>query len=70
MGDRWINYLANERADKLRRIDTFTSGLVRFHVTTEGVQRDVTDETVAKLREDVAEIEQILIEEGCTIPDA
>lgn len=66
MDKRWIAYLSAERQYKLHRIAAFDTGFARLHMTTEGVQLDITDETVAKLREDVAEIEQILSEEGIT----
>jgi hypothetical protein len=66
---RWLNYLANERAEKLHQIDALGSGLVQLHMTTEGVRRDITAERLERLKADVAEIEQILREAGCTWPD-
>jgi hypothetical protein len=66
MDKRWLGYLAGERHHKLKRIYALSSGAARLHMTHDGVQRDITDETIARLRADVAEIEQILKEEGCT----
>jgi hypothetical protein len=65
----WLNYLAQERADKLNRLDVLTSRCARLHMTADGVTRDITDEQIAKLREDIAEIEEILREEGCSFPE-
>jgi hypothetical protein len=39
-------------------------------MTVEGITRDVTDEELTKLRDDVAELDEILTEEGCSFPDA
>ena len=61
---RWLIYLANERREKLHRIDAFASGYARLSMTTEGVQRDITEESLQRLREDVAEIDRILVEAG------
>jgi hypothetical protein len=67
--DRRLNYLANDRAFKLNRIHALSSGWARLHMTADGVTHDITDEELGRLREDVAEIEQILTEEGCSFPD-
>jgi hypothetical protein len=67
---RWLHYLANERAYKLSRIDALASGWARLQMISDGATRDVTDEELEKLRADVAEIDHILSEEGCSFPDA
>jgi hypothetical protein len=60
----WLEFIRDERTDKLEAIEMLSSGRVQLHMTTNGVRKDITDERLAKLKEDVAEIEQILTEEG------
>ena len=67
---RWLEYIAQERDDKRKRLYALTSGIVQLSMTTEGIRRDITQETVDKLTANIAEIEQILTEEGYTVPDA
>lgn len=67
---RWLNYLANDRDDKRKRLYSLESGACTLQVTIAGDVRDITNEQIAKLKADVTEIEQILIENGRTIPDA
>jgi hypothetical protein len=60
----WLEYLKHERANKLSQAVTLASGKVQLHMTTNGVKRDITQQQLEKLEADIAEIEQILIEEG------
>ena len=65
----WLDYLREQRAQKLGQIDALETGNVQLFETTEGVTREITAEELAKLKSEVAEIRQIFIEEGIA-PDA
>jgi len=60
----WISFLKHQREDKRKRLYALRSGIVRLHMTLEGVQTDITDEQIKTLEADVAEIEEILTSEG------
>lgn len=60
---RFIEYLQKEQADLQRRIDHFQAGNCQMWETSGGRRRDVTEEYAAGLRNRLAEIEKILIEE-------
>lgn len=60
----WRDYLLEERTQQLEQISFLGSGNVRLHVTTNGVQRDVTEERLETTKKHLAEVEQILREEG------
>lgn len=60
----WHDYLRYERGEKMREIEMLSSGRVRSFITTDGVQRETTQENVEKLKSDIAEIEQILRDAG------
>lgn len=63
----WLDYLHEQRAEKLGQIDALETGNVQLFETNEGVTRETTAEQLAKLKSDVAEIRQILVEEGIDI---
>lgn len=63
----WLEYLREQRAQKLGQIDALEAGNVQLFETTEGVTRETTAEQLATLKSDVAEIRKILIEEGIPI---
>lgn len=65
----WLDYLREQRAQKLGQIDALETGNVQLFETTEGITRETTAEQLAKLKSDVAEIRQVFIEEGIA-PDA
>ena len=56
----WHDFLRRERSDKLVEIEMLSSGRVRSFLTTDGVQRETTEQGIEKLKADIAEIEQIL----------
>lgn len=60
----WLEYLVKEREGKLSSLEMMSSGRVRSYMSENGIQRETTEENVEKLKEDLAEIEQILTEEG------
>lgn len=60
----WREYLLQERTEKLSEVEILSSGRVRSYISTNGVQRETTDENVEKLKADIAEIEEILREDG------
>lgn len=62
--ERFIDYLGKERDDLQRRIDNLGSGKCEMWETIDGRRMNVTEEYVARLRSRLAEIEQILVEEG------
>jgi hypothetical protein len=63
-GMSWVEYLKHDRANKLSQAVSLAAGKVRLHVTTKGVQKDITQQQLEKLEAEIAEIEQILIDEG------
>jgi len=60
----WVEYLTHDRANKLTQAVTLASGKVQLNMTTNGVMKDITQQQLEKLEAEIAEIEQILIEEG------
>lgn len=60
----WLNYLADERKEKLEQLEVLSSGRVQLHMTTNGVRKEITEERIEKLKADIAEIERILAEDG------
>jgi hypothetical protein len=62
--ERFIDYLRKERDDLQRRIDNLESRKCEMWETTDGRRKDVTDEYSAGLRSRLAQIDQILVEEG------
>ena len=60
----WLEYLRKERADKLKRIEALGRDGIELSIMEAGVRRDITEEQIDKLKADVAEIEEILREEG------
>ena len=63
-GDRFQDYLVKERYDLKIRIVRLTSRHLEMWETTEGARRDVTDDYAAHLQTRLAEIEQMIVEEG------
>ena len=61
---RLLVYLTGELSYKRLRIAALASGNAKLTMTSDDHTRDVTTEELGKLREDVAEIEQILAERG------
>jgi hypothetical protein len=62
--ERFIDYLRKERDDLQRRIDNLESRKCEMWETTDSRRKDVTDEYSAGLRSRLAQIDQILVEEG------
>ena len=62
--DRFIDYLRKERADLERRLANVQSGRCQMWESSDDSRKDVTDEYAAGLRSRIAEIDQILVEEG------
>jgi hypothetical protein len=60
----WLDYLREQRTQKLEQIDALETGNVQLFETTEGVTREITNEQLVKLKTDVAEIRHIFVEEG------
>ena len=60
----WLEYLKDQRAEKMRQIDALETGKVQLFEAIDGVTRETTAEQLAKLKSDVAEIRRIFIEEG------
>lgn len=65
----WLDYLLEQRAQKLGQIDALETGNVQLFELTDGVTSEVTGEQLVKLKSDVAEIRQVFIDEGIA-PDA
>lgn len=66
---KWLEYLHDQRAEKMRQIDALETGKVQLFEAIDGVSRETTAEQLAKLKSDVAEIRQIFIQEGVsTVP--
>lgn len=62
--ERFIDYLQKERADLERRLAIVQAGRCQMWESADGDRKDVTDEYAAGLRSRIAEIEQIMVEEG------
>ena len=60
----WLEYLRDERCRKLSQIDAIETGTMQLFETVDGVTREVTGEQLALLKAGVAEIRQVLIDEG------
>jgi len=60
----WLEYLKHERANKLSQAVTLASGKVQLHMIANGVKKDITQQQLEKLEAEIAEIEQILVDEG------
>lgn len=60
----WLEYLKHERGNKLNQAVVLASGKVQLHMTSSGVTKDITQQQLNKLEAEIAEIEQILIEEN------
>jgi|GEM_PF-6422280 len=50
-------------------IETLSSGRVQSFITTNGVQRETTQENAEKLKTDIAEIERILNDAEKQVPE-
>ena len=61
---KWLEYLHDQRAEKMRQIDALETGKVQLFEAVDGVTRETTAERLTKLKSDVAEIRRIFIEEG------
>jgi hypothetical protein len=62
---RFYDHLRRERATKLEAIDLFGNGTLRLFEQRVGAgQVDISDDYVARLKRQVAEVEQILSEAG------
>jgi hypothetical protein len=66
---RWFDYLEERKAEKLRQIDRLETGEVELSATISGVASDITAEELSKLKSEVAQIRQVILDEGMT-PDA
>ena len=62
--ERIIEYLRGQRTELQRRIELLSSGKFQLMEITDGESKDVTEEHIAKLHNHLAEVEQILTEEG------
>lgn len=66
----WVKrYLVEERKRKLRTIGQLLSGSVRQTAMRDGTPVNTTDEAIAENRNDVAELEKILMEAGVSFDD-
>lgn len=64
-----LDYLREQRAQKLVRIEALETGELQLFETMEGVTTETTSEQLAKLKSDVAEIRQVLIDEGFAVDE-
>ena len=62
--DRVIAFMRDDRADILRRIELFSSGLCQIHEMRNGRSVNITQETLGRLHKNMAEIEAIMLEAG------
>jgi len=62
--ERFRDYLYKEAANLKQRADYLESGKCEMWESTDGLRKNVTEEHVASLRARIAEIEQMLVEEG------
>ena len=60
----WLDYLLEQRAQTLERIDTLEAGKIQLFEAIEGDSREITAEQLAELKSDVAAIRQVFIDEG------
>lgn len=63
----WLTYLREQRTRKLSQIDALETGTVQLSSTEGDVTTDITSAELAKLKSEVAEIRQVLIDEGITL---
>jgi hypothetical protein len=61
---RWLEYLAEQRALKLRQIERLETGDTELSAATGGVTSDITAEELTRLKSEVAQIRQVFIDEG------
>lgn len=62
--ERFRDYTRKEQADLERRIHELSSRKCEMWETQDGDRTDVTEEYAAHLRSRLAEMEQMLVEEG------
>jgi hypothetical protein len=62
--ERFRDYLLREHDSLQRRLDNLQSRKCEIWETSDGARKDVTEEYAAGLRSRIAEIEQLLVEEG------
>lgn len=60
----WDEYLFAQRKLKLEQVEFLGSGDVQVSIMRNGVLRDVTAERLVEEKRDIAEIEQILRDNG------
>lgn len=60
----WLDYLLEQRAQTLERIDALETGNIQLFEAIEGDAREITADQLAKLKSDVAAIRQVFIDEG------
>lgn len=65
----WHQYLRAERAQKIKGLMRFLSGDLSMVETREGERVETTAETVARLRRNIVEIEQILAAAGVALEE-
>ena len=65
--DRVIQFMREDRADILQRLDLFAEGRCQMHEMQDGKMVDVTEETVTRLRINLAEIEHIMADAGVSL---
>lgn len=57
-----LAYMREERESLTRQIDLFSTGKAQFFEDRDGRRQDVTNEALARLRRQLAELESILAE--------
>jgi hypothetical protein len=65
----WHQYLREERAQKITGLMRFLAGDLSMVATHHGGQVDTTEVTVARLRRNIVEIEQILTAAGVPLDE-
>ncbi len=63
----WQEHLLQQRKYQLGQIKFLGSGKARLHVIEGGVTRDVTEERLEQTKKNLAEVEQILRDEGFSL---
>jgi hypothetical protein len=61
---RWLDYLQEQQAQKLRQIDRLETGNLELSATTGGLASDITAKELARLKSEVAAIRQVFIDDG------
>ena len=64
-----LRYAREQRAQKLARIEALETGDLQLFETMEGITTETTAEQLAKLKSEVAEIRQVLIDEGIAVDE-